>query len=259
MDDYAFEPSRQPVEEVATKATTQSDAAAMPRDLYTLTVEAVAVMLADQNVPRDRRTIQRWCKSGKLKAIIDYDDGEKYLIEPTSTHKFIATLVAEKRRQDEEFAAMSRQQQRQDATPSDTVAAAAETARFTNADSTPDVAEQSRDAEATSNEGRDNAATLETRLAMLEEENRSLRIDKQARDQVISMIREEYQKAIDHALERSEQVGSLQAEVRQLRQLLPPEAGEGRGQPQISFTPKSIHDDRYYEGDNSRRDNFDRV
>lgn len=212
-------------------------------------------MLADHYVPRDQRTIQRWCKSGKLKAIIDHEAGDRYLIEPTSVRQFVATLVEEKRRQDEAFAALSRQHLRQDPTPIGNAAAGAERPNARNADSAAGVDQPGRDAEAMSDERRDDVAVLEAHVAKLEEENRSLRIDKQARDQVISMIREEYTKAIDHALERSEQIGALQAEVRQLRELLPPGAGAGESpQQRISFTPKSVYGDDPQTGDNSRWD-----
>ena len=240
-----------------TLPTTAADAAAIPRHLFTLTVEDVAVMLMDHYVPRDQRTIQRWCKSGKLQAIIDHEAGDRYLIEPTSAREFVATLVAEKKRQDEEFAALSRQHLRQEPTPADTAATTAERPSFHNADNPADADQPSRDAEATAQDRRDDDAAIQKRIAELEEENRSLKIDKQARDQVISMIREEYTKAIDHALARSEQVGALQAEVRQLRELLPPDSGQAGGvQQPISFTPKSVYQDSHETGDNPRRDDF---
>lgn len=239
-----------------TPPTAASDAAAIPRHLFSLTVEDVAVMLADHYVPRDQRTIQRWCKSGKLRAIIDHEAGDRYLIEPTSAREFVATLVAEKKRQDEEFAALSRRHLRQEPTPADNAATGAENPSFHNADTPTGDGQSSRDAEAAAQERRDDDATMEKHIAALEEENRSLKIDKQARDQVISMIREEYTKAIDHALERSEQIGALQAEVRQLRELLPPESGQGSVQQPISFTPKSVYRDNHETGDNPRPDDF---
>jgi hypothetical protein len=220
-----------------------------------MTVEDVAIMLADHYVPRDQRTIQRWCKSGKLKAIIDHEAGDRYLIEPTSVRQFVATLVEEKKRQDEAFAVLSRQHLRQEPTPTGSAAAAPERPNVHNPDNQVDVDQRGRDAEAVSDERRDDVAALEERVAKLEEENLSLRIDKQARDQVITMIREEYTRAIDHALERSEQMGALQAEVRQLRELLPPGTLAGESpQQRISFSPKAVYRDDPQTGDNARGD-----
>ena len=260
MDQDFNQLPRQPEERRDGDAVTPpapADVASIPRHLFTLSVEDVAVMLADHAVPRDQRTIQRWCKSGKLKAIIDHAAGERYLIEPTTAREFVATLVAEKQRQDEAFAALSRQHLQPEATPADSIATASERANLHNADSYPDVGQPGRDAETVSSESRDADATLEKRIAALEEENRSLKIDKQARDQVITMIREEYEKAIDHALGRSEQIGELQAQVRHLQALLPPETGQGAASPEISFTPRSVYRDGYQTGDNAGRDDAD--
>lgn len=259
MEDQSFMPSRQDEEhrdEVATDVPAAADVPSMPRHLFTMTVEDVAVMLADHHVPRDPRTIQRWCKSGRLKAIIDHEAGDRYLIEPSSVRQCVAELVAEKQRQDEAFAALSRQQSRQAWVVADSAAASSQSARSDNAYMRDDVAEERRDAEATDDDGRDHVATLKAKVAKLEEEVVSLRIDKQARDQVISMVREEYTKAIDHALDRSERVGALEAENRRLRELLPSGQPEADVQPRINFTPRSVYGQEWQGGDNPQGGDF---
>lgn len=240
----------------ATAPAAASDAATIPRHLFTMTVEDVAVMLADHYVPRDQRTIQRWCKRGKLKAIIDHEAGDRYLIEPGSARQCVATLVAEKQRQDEEFAALSRQQSRHAWAGSDRVATDPQSPYSYNADKPADVAHERCDAEAADDDGRDLVATLKAKVSKLEEEVISLRIDKQARDQVLTMVREEYQKAIDHALDRSERVGALEAENRHLRQLLPADRPEETAQRPFNFAPRSTYGSEWREGDKPQGEDY---
>lgn len=241
-------------DEAATDVPTSADTQSTPRHLFTMTVEDVGVMLSDHYVPRDPRTIQRWCKSGRLQAIIDHEAGDRYLIEPGSVRQCVAALVAEKQRQDEAFAALSRQQSRQAWEGADNAAAGSQSTRPHNADVPADVAEERRDAEAADDESRDQVATLKEKITKLEEEVVSLRIDKQARDQVISMVREEYTKAIDHALDRSERVGALEAENRHLREALPSGQPEADVQPRINFAPRSVYGQEWQGGDNPQGD-----
>jgi hypothetical protein len=77
-------------------ATLPPVAPAVVRHHFTLTVDRVSVELFDQGFGRDDRTIQRWCKAGKLRAIVDELHGDRYLIDPTSLRYILAALVAER-------------------------------------------------------------------------------------------------------------------------------------------------------------------
>jgi hypothetical protein len=60
---------------------------------YSLTVEEVAERYAGAGLPRDRRTIQRYCAKGSLDCHrIEIPNGEKYLITPASVATHIAYI-----------------------------------------------------------------------------------------------------------------------------------------------------------------------
>ena len=81
-------------------AAMSDDSPSLPRHVFTMTVEDVAGLLSHHGFERDQRTIQRWCRSGKLKAILDHEAGDRYLIEARSVDDVVATLVTERERQD---------------------------------------------------------------------------------------------------------------------------------------------------------------
>lgn len=60
---------------------------------YSLTIEEVSVLYAEAGLPRDPRTIQRYCASGKLVCHrIETGFGEKYLITPASVATHIGYI-----------------------------------------------------------------------------------------------------------------------------------------------------------------------
>jgi hypothetical protein len=68
-------------------------AAATPDTEYSLTVEEVSERYASAGLPRDRRTIQRYCAKGSLDCHrIEIPYGEKYLITPASVTTHIAYI-----------------------------------------------------------------------------------------------------------------------------------------------------------------------
>jgi hypothetical protein len=68
-------------------------AATSPDTEYSLTVEDVAERYASAGLPRDRRTIQRYCAKGSLDCHrIEIPYGEKYLIKPASVATHIAYI-----------------------------------------------------------------------------------------------------------------------------------------------------------------------
>ena len=68
-------------------------AATSPDTEYSLTVEEVADRYASAGLPRDRRTIQRYCAKGSLDCHrIEIPYGEKYLVTPASVATHIAYI-----------------------------------------------------------------------------------------------------------------------------------------------------------------------
>ena len=231
-------------DEDATAASTAHDVATVPRHLYTLTVEKVGALLDSYGVDRDVRTIQRWCKSGKIKAIFDPEHADRYLIEPSSVDDIIATLLEEKRRHEATLAAASRQVVDGAATATDRVAATDDPPRNSGRDTSERVAATDDDVATTVSERRDEAATDE--VSRLRAEVAMLRGDVQVRQQMVEYMTGQFEKTMDVALERSQQLGMMEERVRVLEadnarlQGQLPAPGEAPSQPPISFHPRSI-------------------
>lgn len=178
------------------------------REAYSLTVEDVAVRLADENLYRDPRTIQRWCKARRLDCILDSENGERYLVEPTSVEKMVATLVRDRDRRSRQDDDVPRPVERHrdnaamhDATrPEAPRESAAREAGASDAQAEPASA------------GKD----LKARVSELETELAIAKADKQAREAMVNYMKEQFEGMIDNAMERAEEVGQLRAENTQL-------------------------------------------
>ena len=210
---------------VATPEATSVDVPTPSRHVFTMTVEDAASILFQAGFEREERTIQRWCSSGKLKAIKDHASGDRYLIDPHSVDDMVATLVAERERQEAARRRASAKSSRHEFERRDSVAPEPELARTNKPDTSPTKDDMSGEDATASETDADSVATLREQLKELERELVSAKIDAEARKQVIAQMGESYKEAIDYALERSERVGRLEAENDQLRQMLPaPEA-----------------------------------
>jgi hypothetical protein len=68
-------------------------AAASPDTEYSLSIEEVAARYDSAGLPRDRRTIQRYCAKGSLDCHrVEIPYGEKYLVTPASVETHIAYI-----------------------------------------------------------------------------------------------------------------------------------------------------------------------
>lgn len=208
-----------------TEVATPEAVADVSPDDFTWTVEDLARKLANQDTPRDTRTIQRWCASGKVRAIYDRSNGERWKIDPASAEKTANHLFQELEEQRRQAPPTPADVPRHAATPPDTVADKPATDATEANNSNNDMSNSDADNAATrhdkSRHDADNAATLQQRVDELERENIDLRISSESRRQVIHDMRAEYKEALGHALERSELVGQLKQEVEQLRAQLP--------------------------------------
>src|SRR5258708_19995876 len=65
-------------------------AATTPDSEYSLSIEEVGDLYAQAGLARDLRTIQRYCRKGRLEArLVEFPFGEKYFITPTSVSRHI--------------------------------------------------------------------------------------------------------------------------------------------------------------------------
>lgn len=217
-------------------AVSDPDATAS-RHLYTMTVDDVLAELFAYELQRDTRTVQRWCKRGKLRAIIDYENGDRYLIDPASVRDAIAALLQEREQQQPRQESVARprhdsagaRMRQHDIDPRQY--------QFTPhslRDEEPDNTTDAAPSDAASETRRDEVAALEQRVAELEKEKAMLAVDKEVREQMVEYLKGNFQQMLDQALERTEQLGKLQAENTHLRAMLPegrPEQGRADSPP----------------------------
>lgn len=164
-----------------------------------MTIQDVAAQLSRLNLDRDSRTIQRWCKSGKIQSIVDHANGDRYLILPKSVDELVAGLLKEQQRHEQHAATTHPQSSRQDRdTP--------------RRDAATDKASHD-----TAGADRDSVAALRDQLSKLETENASLRADKQVRDQMVEYQRQQFEKSWEQMRSDLVEIGSLREEVKGLR------------------------------------------
>jgi len=80
-------------QEGATDPDQPRPATTTPDSEYSLSIEEVGDLYAQAGLARDLRTIQRYCRKGRLEArLVEFPFGEKYFITPTSVSRHIAFL-----------------------------------------------------------------------------------------------------------------------------------------------------------------------
>src|SRR5207237_6519774 len=68
-------------------------AAANPDSEYSLSIEDAGNLYAGAGLPRDLRTIQRYCAKGRLECrLVEIPYGEKYFVTPNSVSRHIAYI-----------------------------------------------------------------------------------------------------------------------------------------------------------------------
>lgn len=249
------EPQAERRDQTADTPTRPIDDAAASRHLYTMTVDDVAGELSAYDLHRDTRTIQRWCKSGKLRSIIDHENGDRYLIDPGSLRDTVTALLEERDSHGPRHTTSSRPRHDGAGTwsrPGDDAAPQFQFTPRSISDSESDAPTEPATEAAASDASRDETATLKQKVAELEKEKAMLTVDKQVREQMVDYLKDNFQQMLDQALERTEKLGELQAENAQLRALLPqhtkrppeassPPVSEGEGSSSSQWPP---HGDR---------------
>ena len=231
-----------------TAPTVPSPAPTASRHLYTMTVDQALSELYSHQLYRDIRTVQRWCKAGKLRAIVDEANGDRYLIDPTSLRELIATLLQERAATAERVAPTPRPRPGDVGTTprhADDVAATSNSDAQSQGNNQDRAATQTPTDQAASADGRDEAAALKERVAALEREKTMLEVDKRVREELVDYLKKQFGSMLEEALTRTEELGALRAENRQLREMLPAprqeaaQAGADTSQSR-SFSPSNV-------------------
>lgn len=232
---------------VGDTAAEPSDMPATDRQLYTMTIQGVGSRLSSLGIERDARTIQRWCSSGKIDAILDVANGERWLVNPASLQPVIDDIVADMERRVQAFATTSRPLSHDTPTP---VAAAVDMPRkgFEEQDDTrTGDGRHVAKGETSSPDVETETAKLRRRVSELELENVQLKADVKSRESFNEYIKTQFEDVLENTLDRAEKIGRLEAENQRLLASLPKAAGQveriRRQEPSNphSYAPRNQH------------------
>jgi hypothetical protein len=178
-------------------------------DKHTLTTREVMKIFEDAGIPRAQRSIERYCQQGDLDCMPDAIEKRQYI-----TRESVETLIGQlkeiasrhpKANADQQGVATGDDNQRRAATSTDNTGMKHRP---------PEKQGEKQQA------GEQELEALKARLKEMEDKNFNLEIDKRAKEQVISMIRDQMtQQVKDFSAEltqTSRRVGQLETEMRQL-------------------------------------------
>lgn len=209
-----------------------------------MSIEDVASQLHTYGLDRDARTIQRWCKSGKLDALIDGCNGDRWVIDPASVQSVIDDILVKMSRRPAAFSLVSRHggvAVGDTATPPRQVSNTTSQSHAAQGDSRRDAEATPTNAATTSSEDDDTVATLKERVQQLEVELFAARADVKVRQEMVQYQREEFTKWLTQTIDQAETIGSLKRENQHLRMALP--AAEPDGQGALEFPPVDDRDE----------------
>src|SRR5439155_1183326 len=182
-------------------------------DGHTLTTSEVAKIFEEAGLPRDKRSIERYCEQGKLDCFKDPDE-LRYFITQASTRRLIGHLMELKERHQRPIVDMPPQSV---PTPDDMPRPPA-----TGMHSDPGVKQRTPEKHdgKQAGESEEKLTAMEERIKELENENFLLEIDKRAKDKVLGMMREQMTQQLKvfttEITKQSHRVGQLETEMRQL-------------------------------------------
>lgn len=161
-----------------------------------ITVEEAVIFFRDLGLPRSPEAIRGYCRQDKLEATTTQGlKGEQHVIKRASAEIYIADRK-------KVLAAMSRDMPEQDG-KSRKLTVHSETTRHLPEDTGTSQHVPAED-----------LAEKEAEITKLRDEVMSLKIDKQARDQIVIMLRDERAEIARDAREASRKVGELEATLR---------------------------------------------
>jgi len=175
---------------------------------YTLTIEEVAELFAEAGVPRNPRSIRRFCHNGELDCTtIETPTSARYLVSKTSAEKLI--------KQKQQVLRISESRSSPALSGYDR--------------SEPDVSGHDRSAPSEPQSPHDAQEPAEhtTATKRLEDEIANLRIDNRAKEQVITMLRDERREMLAQIESANYRLGAAES---RLAQIEPPKAPEIAGE-----------------------------
>ena len=224
MQQQDFGMSRQPHDHVATQPVnaadvqaTSPDTALTNRQRFSLTIQGVGSLLNSKGIERDSRTLQRWCSSGKVDAIIDTTNGERWLIDPATVQPVIDDLISEMERRPAAINPTPGDASRDDAT----IPGTAHSEPAIESGTRRDDAERFADTAAMSSGANAEVATIKKELEQVKFENLQLKADVKSRESFNEYIKGQFESVLDQTLDRAERIGQLEAEVAYLQAALP--------------------------------------
>src|SRR5438270_9533476 len=148
-------------------------------DAHTMTTTEVTKLFEDAALPREKRSIERYCEQGKLDCFKDPDE-MRYYITRASADKLIGHLKELKQRHEQP---LMQAPQPSAPTARDTPQRSATTAQ--DEDGVKRGPPEKQDEKHPGGEDRERVATLEARIKELENKNFNLEIDKRAKEEVL--------------------------------------------------------------------------
>ena len=180
-------------------------------DAHTLTTREVMKMFEAAGIPRAQRSIERYCQQGDLDCLPDAIERRQYI-----TQASVDTLIGQLK----ELAARHQNANAEQRSPTPDDDTQQQPATTENNASVKHSTPEKQSEKHARGEYEDRMQEMEVRMKELENQNFNLEIDKRARDQIVSMLRDQMSQQTKvfstELTQQSRRVGQLETEMRQL-------------------------------------------
>ena len=185
-------------------------------EFHTLTTRDVMKIFEEAGLPRNQRSIERYCKDNKLDCYADSDE-QRYYITRASVDRLIGQL--------KEIQARHPQANLSTPPPTGATSVADVDRQRPTANQVTDTVKRTTDEKRESETAREE---YEKKMKDLEDKIFNLEVDKRAKDQVVTMLRDQLKEDRDHygnlllqntdkLAKYSRRLGQLETEVKQLK------------------------------------------
>jgi hypothetical protein len=219
-------------------------------EAHTLTTREVMKMFEAAGIPRAQRSIERYCQQGDLDCLPDAIERRQYI-----TQESVDTLIGQLKELAARHPKASEEQVRPTTDDMERRGATAATGESVK-HGTPDK----QGVQHARGEYEQRIAELEARAKELENEKFNLEIDKRARDQIVSMLREQMSQQTKvfsaELTQQSRRVGQLETEM---RQLMPPRRDRRPTRDDLPNINDEAIEAEYHDTDESAALNLDDV
>ena len=184
------------------REVTRHDATQHDMSRYTLTIKEASDLFTDYGVPRSPRSIQRFCELENLNCIrVKGEKTERYFVDPLSVERYAQEL-----KQLENISQLGGEVLRHDASQRDT-----------SRQTMPQEMPLSRVVVAPPEPRADEEiVTLKTRVTALQKENRTLKIDRAVKEQIMGQMADERSAWHEQLIAQSREMGGLEMQLQQL-------------------------------------------